>query len=979
MTARTPIAKFLGESAEVAGPFSLLDIAPAEASPKRVEAALQRRLDEIDQHPQAYSPEADEVRLALHTAAAQLLDPNVRRELLRRFAIDEPAQASPARSNDAEREFFDLADAPARLSAAQPPLATPTRSAPIVIERPSAEADSPSRNVPSESAGEFLSRGEWSEYTTPTKAGKGLLIASIVAGGVLVVVVAIVAILASNPKSAATGASSASKPASAAPDPQSPGDSSPTAEPAQPAQTSSAHSSSPSEATPAPTPAPAEKLTASSPRTAFREVSLVIRSLRRLGELARKEPRQAADQFASAVAPLADWWCDFDLAQRRAAIDAVVEVIFALGADPDAARTAVGVLREFAAPVAPQPPSTSASSPQPSPSSQDTVLWRTAFAVGMLTRLGNEGDLPRPAGARVSEALNATLGVGRSVEAVSFESGAAVAARLLASSLPVRSSLPATDAPRTRTRVGEFVSICRAISADDPAALERALIDAAERLLIEDAEPDQDASVNAAVSELLMVIKWRKDGPARARLLEWFRDPRFSIADLHVATTTLVNKSAAEGVDQTMALSIGASPDDRVRVRAMIAQAWGMADLESRELAVVELSTQSREVLQKFVNSRPASELDVLAAAAHAAKLCEAARLVWLGDPALARSTIAGAPALIDAATRNLPPPSAGAPPSNAFAPGTGKLTAGGSGMSLPDNSSGDGAWALAYFRAERNIPVRLERLAELASIARPLGKTDASVLVEQAFFGSPAQVRLAAQQWVKKFSSDPAVLEAVLDQLPIAPRVQSVGEVVEIAAQARLPKVSHPQWELAARRELIARLLAALAASGTDSAIDFLAAIIASAYDRPAGPSSQGATNATLPPSRTSPDLAVPARALQGVRREWESWHAEALQVPANPNAPLKLGEVERRRQSRLSVASGPVQNFAAEQLSLAELVSVVVCSERPAEAPRVRQIIDDLTKEKRAARHVFEQVLASQRAMLRLWLIRLGRESDA
>jgi trimeric autotransporter adhesin len=1007
------IVKFLGPGAGVAGPFGLLGINPSDATPKRIEAALQRQLERVDEHAQAYSPEADEVRLALHTAAAQLLDPNVRKELIRRFVgetettgaaeasavADAPAVRASARE---EAVGFELEDEPVeavrvRGGAGEREAVV---SSVIVGERREEEKASPARGD------EFLSRGEWGEYDKPgsygsssygsssdgsssdgsSKDGSGKVILLTVAGLVGLVSVVIAVIIATSGKSTpkVAGVKNAGTPVQAAAPPveqagsaASDGAASAAAsDAASPANTASGAGTA-AVATQAET---AAKITRASARTTFREVSLVIRSLRALGERARREPGRAAEEFSSVLAPLADWWCDFDLAQRRAAIDAVVEVFFALGGDADAARAASAVLQDWASPLAVKAASATSASPDAALSGvaavPESVLWRTAFAVGVLTRLGNEGDLPRPAGARVSEALNATLGAGRSVEAVTFDAGAMLALRALSPALAGAGGAGSQGleiVARTRARVQEYVGACRAVSGDDAAAMERLLIDAAERLLVDGAEPDVDAGVNTAVSELLMAIKWRKDGPARGRLLEWFRDERFTVADLHVATSTLVNKSSAEGVDQTMAVSIGATRDDCVRVRGMIAQAWGMVDAESREEAIVELASAARGALATNQTSR--NDHEILASAARAARLCFAARMIWLGDPQYARGQISDTNAVIESAIKGVVPLAAGSSNLSSGsggqggAPGTGKLSSGGFGVTNPTPSGAE--WAERYLAAERNIPVRLERLAELANMSRPIGKVDAAVLVEQAMFGSPAQIRISAQQWARKFASDPAVLEAILNQLPGAPRTPLVAELVESAALAKLPKISHPQWDLSARRELVARLLATLAGNSPDVAIDALAGVIANAYDdRSAGPAVSNAA---------AVEDTVTSRALQGVRRAWEHWHAEALQVGANPNAPLRLGEVERRRQTRKSVTSGPVQSCAAEQLSLAELMSVVVAAERPGEAPKVREVINELTRQKRAATHVFEQMAAAERAMLRLWLIRLGREGDA
>ena len=74
------ITKFIGEDAAAGGPFALLGV-PYELSDPQVRRALSRRLAQIDQHPHARTPDADEVRLALHTAASQLLDDQLREQL----------------------------------------------------------------------------------------------------------------------------------------------------------------------------------------------------------------------------------------------------------------------------------------------------------------------------------------------------------------------------------------------------------------------------------------------------------------------------------------------------------------------------------------------------------------------------------------------------------------------------------------------------------------------------------------------------------------------------------------------------------------------------------------------------------------------------------------------------------------------------------------------------------------------------------
>ncbi|HBS28801.1 MAG TPA: hypothetical protein DEB06_04980, partial [Phycisphaerales bacterium] len=78
----TPVLRFLPDTDLSTGPFGLLGLAPAPTDGPALEAAMRRQLARLARHPLGRSTEADEVRLALHVAAAQLSDPRVQEELL---------------------------------------------------------------------------------------------------------------------------------------------------------------------------------------------------------------------------------------------------------------------------------------------------------------------------------------------------------------------------------------------------------------------------------------------------------------------------------------------------------------------------------------------------------------------------------------------------------------------------------------------------------------------------------------------------------------------------------------------------------------------------------------------------------------------------------------------------------------------------------------------------------------------------------
>lgn len=104
-----------------AGPFALLGVEPERCDEATVETALRARLDRLARHVESSGPEGEQVRLALHVAAAQLRDPAIRAELLfeRRVAERARPTETPADSTmGGPRREFSIEEAVARAIAA---------------------------------------------------------------------------------------------------------------------------------------------------------------------------------------------------------------------------------------------------------------------------------------------------------------------------------------------------------------------------------------------------------------------------------------------------------------------------------------------------------------------------------------------------------------------------------------------------------------------------------------------------------------------------------------------------------------------------------------------------------------------------------------------------------------------------------------------------------------------------------------------
>lgn len=93
---QSPIVQFLGDDAGAGGPFALLGLKHEIDSDDQIYLACTRRLAQVDRNRHRSTPDADEVRLAIHTAASQLLDQAMRNELQHRWPPGTPASLPKA-------------------------------------------------------------------------------------------------------------------------------------------------------------------------------------------------------------------------------------------------------------------------------------------------------------------------------------------------------------------------------------------------------------------------------------------------------------------------------------------------------------------------------------------------------------------------------------------------------------------------------------------------------------------------------------------------------------------------------------------------------------------------------------------------------------------------------------------------------------------------------------------------------------------
>ena len=345
-----------------------------------------------------------------------------------------------------------------------------------------------------------------------------------------------------------------------------------------------------------------------------------------------------------------------------------------------------------------------------------------------------------------------------------------------------------------------------------------------------------------------------------------------------------------------------------------------------------------------------ATRADLLRRTVRLSRLNEAVGWAWKGRSQEADELLAALDDSLDGSA-------AGTPTRNAPGPVPHTPADAGSGTS----------WAERYLAAKQRVPMRLDLLEQLDSMKIP-DAVAAELLVHDALRGTPARVRQRAQEVVRSHVTNAAVTNAALEQLPLMPRTNDNARLIEAITFAVLPAVSSDEWRLQARRALVETLLQRLSAQGDLAGLDDYVDQLALSY---VGRSSR---SPLVGPDRENIVPVDPSFAASMLFRQWR---ASVDRAVAQGASAIDTDAVDRRRTGRLGLATGPVQQFAAHQASLCEVMAVVIATERPEAASRIRALMDDMTDQRRRANDIYRQIHAVERTMLELWLMRIGEAS--
>jgi len=985
------ILRFLGPAASQRGPFGLLGLSPDRCTPEDVDRALSLQLERIARHPQASSPEADEVRLALHVSAAQLKDPAVRAALLGRWSelrqpsdIESFAEATwpsqPRRSWPAVRSAegaFELvalqvlahsggwnAAAKRRLGALAHVyglslsemalvLSRAGRQRPVAhlqTERKPAAIGARAVNTPATAPSPPKELLHASASGTPMRIATMLLFIGVVALFSLVVRVASDR-LGHHMESAASPGGGRSAPGQG-PSSVVTGSTSPDGIGLSDLETDRLVSGGRSD-----------------------DAQALLDNLRRASKLMPVISSRAEEEFEGTLSVVADSWHRMPPGMVDAMLLEVSDFI-------RIADQKGGALRERALRTVCGDAEQLGAGARPNGASG---VLRAVWSAGATCRLTRDDDLSNAVQSELASVMSmlksacdapAPPGGDRS----SFWHGAAVA--LIAAGEKLTPVGVQGEQPLLLDAWAGWVEALRALRAVDSKAAADILECTLDDILVRGDDPTLHHVSHELITRLLGVMDWTPTGSGGVALIAWFDDPAVSDSDLAVITSWLIGQGAIQGIRLDMTLpsgAAGASPARRIELRDQYAMLLGLSPTSDRSHETDQWRTAAQEYLRTFPSNVRRTPEERLASAAQAARLNQAAAELWAQDTRAASSTIRGASSeniasLVRQQVSGMKAFDAGA-------------------LARAAGAGADGQWARAYLASMNNADLRVIQLNQLRNTGGPQGVTDADVLAEAAVFGSPMQVRRLAQRIVIEFAERPDVVHGLLEALPRAGRQPATSEMIEQVTGRRLPPSSDSDWTHAARKALVERIIELLQ-DRERAEIDALSDIIDSAYAmqlrafRDAKVRSESEADPRIAPSKPeqfqplsadaeSPE--VPAANLP----ESSAAFAAALRAEMLSQARFfaegswtwtSLEELERRHAGRRTLARGTVQHFASEQVGLAEVMGYVVAAERSSRADQVRAIIDQMRRDRRSASHVFEQIEVAERAMLRLWAIRLG-----
>lgn len=587
-----PCIRFFGVDPSE-GAARLLGVHPDGATQALVMRALDERLRLIADQPAG--PDADEARLALHAAAAELLEQGPVRVTGTASSSNpldaEPAFAAQARSIIARSGGWNRRSRPAIALAAAKLGVPPHRWAAAILGGPSARETPPPKP---QATPPDIARRPSIFHDMPASGesddqSRTVSVVLMLAGGVFAAllaiglgVVGVLTLLRPTPPA----------PPVAAADP-----------PAAPVAASR----------PGPAPSPAAASEPIAPTDVPPEPAALVRLLDASVESMALDPGAGLRSAERITAWFAEMWPSMSDDQIRAGVDRLVDLAYRTGSTP----SGVASVRAMLAPLEGFPGTAVGS---------DAAMRRALFAAGLAARWRGEASLPAGVRAALTEVVESgPLAAGLPRDG-SFRAGAVAAAVALAPELAARNA----PGERWSAWVGAMRAAAPGGSAD------RVVLSALD-LLISGTSTDV-AGRTAAIRALTLALGWRDGDEARRWLVARFDAPGVPAAAIHELTRTLATSSGAD-IDPTMVLSPGAGPAARSDLRDRLARAWGIEGERDRAESLAGWIAAARAARESDPGAPDSAQR--LARAVVLMRLNLAAELLHAGDAAGAASVVA--------------------------------------------------------------------------------------------------------------------------------------------------------------------------------------------------------------------------------------------------------------------------------------------------------------------------------------------------
>ncbi|MCH8824275.1 MAG: hypothetical protein IH984_12320 [Planctomycetes bacterium] len=282
---------------------------------------------------------------------------------------------------------------------------------------------------------------------------------------------------------------------------------------------------------------------------------------------------------------------------------------------------------------------------------------------------------------------------------------------------------------------------------------------------------------------------------------------------------------------------------------------------------------------------------------------------------------------------------------------------------SLPGQAIGnDAMWAVTFEQEGRNTPQKLKLLRMLRDDAgTDLGPIDAEVFVNIIYRGSPQEVRaFAGSVLVEQFSNGPNVALELLDQFPGVTSSGVLSDAITRLTGQLLGPVRSTSWKSEARLALVEHCLR-LQVVG-NSQINLLSELISESY-----------INRTASLKGHLRPIAGANSPTDAAQQLAQAWRDRAISAIVSDPVPGDLSSIGRRAISRLSLAQGTLQQFVAQQLAVLDLLVYITSAEQPELAERLRSLLASATVRRSGINKVLNQATDIERTIMEVWSLRL------